>query len=104
MLLNLLCVMIQLFLTDDSKNTAPPLWQGCAFSYSLFENIKKGQQSRLKRLLLKTNRVCTKMPAPRHGFFLFRESNAEISLEKEILCKADKIEAKKSGDFSVLPS
>ena len=55
-------------------------------------------------MLLKTNRVCTKMPALRYGFFLFRESNAEISLEKEILCKADKIEAKKSGDFSVLPS
>ena len=44
------------------------------------------------------------MPALRLGFFLFRGSNAEISLEKEILCKPDKIEAKKSGDFSVLPS
>ena len=44
------------------------------------------------------------MPALRLGFFLFRGSNAEISLEKEILCKADKIETKKSDDFSVLPS
>lgn len=42
MLLNLLCVMIQLFLTDDSKNTAPPLKVRLCFALLLLHKEQDG--------------------------------------------------------------